>query len=112
MEQLVEGVRCSACSMLPSAQISLLSSGTSAFSTPNTAIVILAAWMAMLKMKLLEKHAMCADMNKRSQGTMKILLVVNMVSVCLKTYDSLWLASSPCSLKSWRLVLRHVLLTS
>ncbi len=58
------------------------------------------------------KHAMCADMNKRSQGTMKILLVVNMVSVCLKTYDSLWLASSPCSLKSWRLVLRHVLLTS
>ena len=100
MEQLVEGVHCSACGVLPSAQTILLSCGTSAFSTPNTAIVILAAWMAMLKMKLLEKHAMCADMNKRSQGTMKILLVVNMVSVGFKMYASLWLGPSLCSLNS------------
>ena len=84
MEQLVEGVHCSACSVLPFAQAILLSCGTSAFSTPNTAIETLLEHGWPCWNESAWGDALCADMNTRSQGTMKILLVVNMVSVCLE----------------------------
>ena len=62
----------------------LLSCGTSAFSSPDTAIESLLKHEWPCQNDTASKDAMCADMNRRSQGTMKILLVVNMVSVCLK----------------------------